>query len=110
MDLDCERVDVEFEEDAGGGLVVLEDLFVVSDGVLVGAQRGRARGYVRGGDDVEVVLVGDKGWGGSVWVEGEWGRQRTILGYLEGIVEGLYNVGKVRAEGEFRDDMCQVHD
>ena len=61
MDLDRERVDVEFEEDAGGGLVVLEDLFVVSDGVLVGAQRGRARGYVRGGDDVEVVLVGNEG-------------------------------------------------
>ena len=69
MDLDCERVDVEFEEDTGGGLVVLEDLFVVSDGVLVGAQRGGARSYVRGGDDVEVVLVGNEGWGGSVWVD-----------------------------------------
>lgn len=42
--------------------------------------------------------------------EGEDGLgRRTILGSLEGVIEGLGNIGEVRPEGEFGDDVGEIH-
>lgn len=57
---DAERVEVEFEEDAGGAAVVLDLTRVVCDGVLMRVERGTAGCNVGCWDDVKEVLVGDE--------------------------------------------------
>ena len=90
---ELDRVDFEFEEDARGAAVVLQNAGVVRNTVLVCVQRFGAWGDVGRWDYMHKVLIRDK----------------VFVCDFERAVEGLDDIGEIGTEGELCDHMGEVH-
>ena len=60
MNRQTHGIQIEFEEDSGSSLVVLQNSGVMRNTVLVGPQGFASWGNVSRGHDVQEVLVSDK--------------------------------------------------
>lgn len=74
-------------------MTVLHDSSVMSNAILVGLERSRARSNICSGYDMKEVLVCDK------WIPCHFKR----------IIQRLHDVWEIGTKGKFSDNMGQVH-
>lgn len=87
-------IQVKLEKDAWSSLVVLQDPSIVCNTVLVGAQWLGTGGDIFRWNDVEEVLVRDKG----------------LFCDFKSIVQWLRHIREMGAKREFGNDMGEIHD